>query len=182
MKNRGSTRVLDAIFKAICTRQSKARRREPASLLSGRGCHAKSQTRSALGCSSRRQVVPRARRQRGVRSREPFFHRARRGKRKRRDGHAGRNEEFREISVCRRGRRAAGVAAKCLGGRLMEHRGVAYRIIQGIKPGDWKWSVLSDTAGPKSGTSDIKDAAVSAAKRAIDNALDPKKRKLSPPA
>jgi hypothetical protein len=64
----------------------------------------------------------------------------------------------------------------------MEHRGVEYRIIQGIKPGDWKWPVLSETAGRKSGTSDIKDAAVSAAKRAIDNALDPKKRKLSPPA
>jgi hypothetical protein len=37
-----------------------------------------------------------------VRPREPsFLHGARRGKRERRDGHAGRNEEFREVSVCR---------------------------------------------------------------------------------
>jgi hypothetical protein len=33
-----------------------------------------------------------------------------------------------------------------------------------------------------SGTSDSRDAAMAAAKRAIDNALDPKKRKLVPPA
>ena len=38
----------------------------------------------------------------------------------------------------------------------MEHRGVEYRIIQGIKPGDWKWSVLSEAAGRKSGTSDTR--------------------------
>ena len=41
----------------------------------------------------------------------------------------------------------------------MEHRGVEYRIIQGIKPGVWKWSVETET-GTKSGTSDRKDAAV----------------------
>jgi hypothetical protein len=58
----------------------------------------------------------------------------------------------------------------------MEHRGVEYRIIQGIKPGDWKWSAEIHT-GTKSGTSDNKDAAVTAAKSAIDNALDPKIRK-----
>jgi hypothetical protein len=63
----------------------------------------------------------------------------------------------------------------------MEHRGVEYRIIQGIKPGDWKWSVETET-GTKSGTSDRKDAAVIAAKHAIDDALDPKKRKFIPPA
>ena len=63
----------------------------------------------------------------------------------------------------------------------MEHRGVEYRIMQGIKPGDWKWSVETGT-GTKSGISDSKDAATAAAKRAIDNALDPKKRKLIPPA
>ena len=45
----------------------------------------------------------------------------------------------------------------------MKHRGVEYRIIQGIKPGDWKWSVETET-GTKSGTSDRKDAAVIAAK------------------
>jgi hypothetical protein len=63
----------------------------------------------------------------------------------------------------------------------MEHRGVEYRIIQGIKPGDWKWSVETET-GTKSGTSGRKDAAVIAAKRAIDSALGPKRQKLIPPA
>ena len=63
----------------------------------------------------------------------------------------------------------------------MEHRGVEYRIIQGIKRGFWKWSVETETE-KNSGTSDSRDAAMAAAKRAIDNALDPKKRKLIPPA
>ncbi len=67
------------------------------------------------------------------------------------------------------------------GGLSMEHRGVEYRLIQGIKRGFWKWSVETET-GTKSGTSDSKDAAMAAAKRAIDAALDPKKRKLIPPA
>ena len=67
------------------------------------------------------------------------------------------------------------------GGLSMEHRGVEYRLIQGIKRGFWKWSVETET-GTKSGTSDSKDAAMAAAKRAIDAALDPKKRKLNPPA
>jgi len=68
--------------------------------------------------------------------------------------------------------------ARCIS---MEHRSVEYRIIQGIKRGFWKWSVETET-GTKSGTSDSRDAAMFAAKRAIDNALDPKKRKLIPPA
>src|ERR1700687_1147579 len=41
---------------------------------------------------------------------------------------------------------------------------VAKYIIRGIKPGDWKWSVETET-GTKSGTSDRKDAAVIAVKR-----------------
>jgi hypothetical protein len=57
----------------------------------------------------------------------------------------------------------------------MEHRGVEYRIIQGIKRGFWKWSVETET-GTKSGTTDSRDAPMAAAKRAIENALDPKKR------
>jgi hypothetical protein len=60
----------------------------------------------------------------------------------------------------------------------MEHRGVEYRIIQGIKRGFWKWSVETETE-KNSGTSDSSDAATAAAKRAIDNALDPKRRKLT---
>ena len=63
----------------------------------------------------------------------------------------------------------------------MEHRGVEYRIIQGIQRGLWKWSVETET-GTKSGTSDSREAAMAAAKRAIDNALGPKERKLDPPA
>ena len=60
----------------------------------------------------------------------------------------------------------------------MEHRGVEYRIVQGIQRGLWKWSVETETGtGTKLGTSDSRDAAMTAAKRAIDNALDPKKRK-----
>jgi hypothetical protein len=49
----------------------------------------------------------------------------------------------------------------------MEHRGVEYRIIQGIKRGFWKCSVETET-GTKPGTSDSRDAAMTAAKRAID--------------
>src|SRR5258706_1043623 len=48
----------------------------------------------------------------------------------------------------------------------MEHRGVEYRIIQGIQRGIWKWSVETEP-GTKSGISDSKDAAMAAAKRAI---------------
>ena len=58
----------------------------------------------------------------------------------------------------------------------MEHRGVEYRIIQGIQRGPWKWSVETGT-GTKSGTSDSKDAAMTAAKRAIDNAARSEKAK-----
>ena len=63
----------------------------------------------------------------------------------------------------------------------MEHRGVEYRIIQGIKPGDWKWSVLSDTAGRKSGQAIRREDAVNAAKHAIDLALAPNRQRLSAP-
>jgi hypothetical protein len=38
----------------------------------------------------------------------------------------------------------------------MEHRGVEYRIIQGIQRGPWKWSVETGT-GTKSGIYDSKD-------------------------
>ena len=60
----------------------------------------------------------------------------------------------------------------------MEHRGVEYRIMQGIQPGDWKWSVLSDAAGRNSGQAVKREDAVNAAKRAIDLALN---RKLTAP-
>jgi hypothetical protein len=63
----------------------------------------------------------------------------------------------------------------------MEHRGVEYRVLQGIRRGFWKWSVETE-AGTRSGTSESKDAAMAAARRAIDNALDPTRRRLRPPA
>ena len=50
----------------------------------------------------------------------------------------------------------------------MEHRGVEYRILQGIKSGDWKWSVLLETVEKNSGQAVRRDDAVTAAKRAID--------------
>jgi hypothetical protein len=59
----------------------------------------------------------------------------------------------------------------------MEHRGVEYRIIQGIKRGFWKWSVEAETR-TKSGS---KNAAMNAAKHEIDIALSRQKRKFRPP-
>ena len=51
-----------------------------------------------------------------------------------------------------------------------------------------RWRAVICTGGcqrdrnrDKVGSSDTRDAAMAAAKRAIDNALDPKKRKLLPP-
>jgi hypothetical protein len=54
-------------------------------------------------------------------------------------------------------------------------------MLQGIKPGDWKWSVLSDTAGRKSGQAIRREDAVKAAKRAIDLALAPNRPRLITP-
>ena len=45
-----------------------------------------------------------------------------------------------------------------------------------------RWMSNETEIGTKSGSSDTRDAAMTAAKRAIDNALDAKKRKLLPPA
>jgi hypothetical protein len=50
----------------------------------------------------------------------------------------------------------------------MEYRGVEYSIVQGVERG--KWIQASN-----------KPAAVIGAQRAIDRALDPKKRRLVPP-
>ena len=61
----------------------------------------------------------------------------------------------------------------------MEHRGLEYRVIQGISRSYWKWSVDIDT-GTKTGTSKSRDAAARAAKRAIDGILDPKRAAGTP--
>ena len=68
-----------------------------------------------LASDARRRSWPTPGRARVVsvqsRQREPsFYHGRRPGKGERCDSHAGRNEEFREVSFCRRRRRAAGVA------------------------------------------------------------------------
>ena len=63
----------------------------------------------------------------------------------------------------------------------MEHRGIEYRIMQGIQRGFWKWSVEIET-GTKHGTSRSRDAAMNAAKRVIDIALNRKKQRPVPPA
>jgi hypothetical protein len=63
----------------------------------------------------------------------------------------------------------------------MEYRGVEYNIVQGIERGKWIWSLSLDTNIKKSGQVGSKPAAVTVAERAIDRALDPKKRRLVPP-
>ena len=65
----------------------------------------------------------------------------------------------------------------------MKYRDVEYSIVQGVERGTWMWSLsLSlDTNVKTSGQANNKPAAVIAAKRAIDRALDPKKQRLVPP-
>jgi hypothetical protein len=63
----------------------------------------------------------------------------------------------------------------------MEYRGVEYTIVQGVERGKWIWSLSLDTNVKKSGQASSKPAAVTEAERAINRALDPKKRRLVPP-
>jgi hypothetical protein len=63
----------------------------------------------------------------------------------------------------------------------MEYRGVEYSIVQGVERGKWIWSLSLDTNVNNSGQASNKPAAVIGAQRAIDRALDPKKRRLVPP-
>ncbi len=59
------------------------------------------------------------------------------------------------------------------------HRGIDYRIIQGVEPRSWKWELaLSDR--PRSGHSMSRLDAVRAAERAIDKLLAPAKKRLVP--
>jgi hypothetical protein len=59
---------------------------------------------------------------------------------------------------------------------LMVYKGFDFNIIQGIQPGVWKWSVLTGGSQGKTGESKTKPNAVVAAWRAIDQALEPKRR------
>jgi len=63
----------------------------------------------------------------------------------------------------------------------MEYRGVEYSIVQGVERGKWIWSLSLDTNIKNSGQACNKPAAVIGAERAIDRALNPKKRRLVPP-
>jgi hypothetical protein len=58
----------------------------------------------------------------------------------------------------------------------MEHRGVEYSIVQGVERGKWMWSLSLDTNVKSSGQADNKLAAVIAAERAIDRALEAQDR------
>jgi hypothetical protein len=55
----------------------------------------------------------------------------------------------------------------------MIYKGIEFSVVQGIEPGVWKWSVESKV---KLGQTKTKPDAVIAAWRAIDKALEPKKR------
>lgn len=63
----------------------------------------------------------------------------------------------------------------------MKYRDVEYSIVQGVERGKWIWSLSLDTNVKNSGQANNKPAAVIAAERAIDRALDPKKQRLVPP-
>jgi len=59
----------------------------------------------------------------------------------------------------------------------MVYKGIEFNIIQGIKPGVWKWSVSTSRGKAKNGQSKTKPNAVIAAWQAIDIILAPKKIK-----
>ena len=63
----------------------------------------------------------------------------------------------------------------------MEYRGVEYSVVQSVERGKWTWSLSLDTNVKNSDQANNKLAAVIAAERAIDRALDFKKRRLVPP-
>jgi hypothetical protein len=67
----------------------------------------------------------------------------------------------------------------------MEYRGVEYSVVQSVERGKWTWSLSldtnTDTDTKQSDQANNKLAAVIAAERAIDRALDFKKRRLVPP-
>jgi len=61
----------------------------------------------------------------------------------------------------------------------MKYRDIEYTVIQGIKPGLWKWS--ASVAGVViMGQAAVKSEAVAAAEKAIDRALALKKVRLVP--
>jgi hypothetical protein len=59
----------------------------------------------------------------------------------------------------------------------MKYRDVEYSIVQGVERGKWIWSLSLDTNVKHSGQADNKPAAVVAAERAIDRALEAQDRR-----
>jgi hypothetical protein len=58
---------------------------------------------------------------------------------------------------------------------LIIYKGFGFNIILGIKPGIWKWSVLTGGSPGKTGETKTKPNAVVAAWRASVHALEPKR-------
>ena len=59
----------------------------------------------------------------------------------------------------------------------MEYRGKQYRIVQGIGPDSWKWTVQLDETTVKSGEASSRAAATNSVVWLIDKALAPKEAK-----
>jgi hypothetical protein len=64
----------------------------------------------------------------------------------------------------------------------MQYRGKEYSIVQGIKPGTWKWTVRLDENNIRTGVDKTRPAAMESVGRLVDRALAPKKVKLTRPA
>jgi hypothetical protein len=59
----------------------------------------------------------------------------------------------------------------------MEYRGVEYSVVQSVERGKWTWSLSLDTNVKSSDQANNKLAAVIAAERAIDRALETQDRR-----
>jgi hypothetical protein len=64
----------------------------------------------------------------------------------------------------------------------MEYRGKHYNIVQGIRPGSWKWTVELHDKSVKSGEAPTREAAKVRVIWIIDHAIAQKKRKPDTPA
>jgi hypothetical protein len=63
----------------------------------------------------------------------------------------------------------------------MDYRGKHFTILQGIEPDSWKWSVSLDENKVKTGEAPSRAVAMNYVVWLIDQALKPKKVKLTPP-
>jgi hypothetical protein len=63
---------------------------------------------------------------------------------------------------------------------MPNHRGIEYRVIQGVQPRTWTWEILLPD-GTRTGQSKSKLEAVRAAERVIERALAPARKPLVAP-